>query len=89
MANVPISNGGIRKLLLLIISGLGAIVLVFFGTWITRVEDAVRISIAVETDVSWIKTSLTKIDNKMDLLLRRNSLSYSSPDENLSLEVYD
>ena len=84
MAESAPRNGGIRKILLIIISGLGAIVLVFFGAWVTRVEEAVKISIAVERDVSWIRESLANMNNKMDLLLGKNSLSYSSANENRS-----
>lgn len=84
MAESAPRNGGIRKILLIIISGLGAVVLVFFGAWVTRVEEAVKISIAVERDVSWIRESLANMNNKMDLLLGKNSLSYSSANENRS-----
>ena len=84
MAESAPRNGGIRKILLIIISGLGAVVLVFFGAWVTRVEEAVKISIAVDRDVSWIRESLANMNNKMDLLLGKNSLSYSSANENRS-----
>ena len=83
MADTHVRNSGIRKLLLSVIPVLVGIILVFLGAWITRVEDAVKISIAVQQDMVWIRQSLTTLNKKIDAFM------YPSSHENRSQQIYD